>query len=87
MPRWASRITLEITEVRVERLNDISAEDAIAEGLKALTKDRRMTKYGIPDQDGLPGNDDSGWAWQHWRQSPIDAYQYLWESLCLAPDE
>lgn len=79
MPRWASRITLRLTDVRVERLQDISGVDAIAEGIE----------YG----DGAWHTDESGAAYrrdeygwfvpgQHRRHnSPIHAYRDLWERL------
>ncbi|HEM7398295.1 TPA: morphogenetic protein [Citrobacter farmeri] len=65
MPRCASRITLEITGVRVERLNSISQEDAQAEGME-LTGWRPT--YSDPDSGG-----------EVW--TPYDNFAQLWESI------
>ena len=55
MPRWASRLTLRVTEVRVERVQDISEEDALAEGVMRLERRSLMTGeplYGLHDGYG-----------------------------------
>lgn len=70
MPRWASRILLEITGVRVERLADISEEDAAAEGI-------------YNDGDVIPFNgpwfvephDTQGYS------TASDCYCALWEKI------
>ncbi len=83
MPRWACRIVLEIVDVRVQRLRDITGEEAKAEGLRGVTKDGARVKWGIPDADGLPGTDDYGWPWREWSADPRQAFRKIWDD-CYA---
>jgi len=70
MPRWASRITLEITAVRVERLQRISSTDMWNEGClpsdvnqrELLTHTELLERYWIPLWDSLNG-ERSGASW------------------------
>ena len=67
MPRWASRILLEITDVRVERLNAISEKDARAEGII----DGGCLNCGEPEPCGCANPEPDA----------TDAFAYLWQSI------
>jgi hypothetical protein len=74
MPRWASRITLEITGVRVERLQEISEVDARAEGVDLLRVDghEMWRDYSVADED----NEGHGYCY-----TAVESYITLWESI------
>lgn len=67
MPRWASRITLEVTDVRVQRLQEISEEDAEAEGIFPYEPG--------PEYMGGPSYFTAGPAWF------CIGFSHLWDSI------
>ncbi|EHF4952230.1 hypothetical protein ACFGFP_003312 [Enterobacter hormaechei] len=70
MPRWASRLTLEITGVRVEQLNGISETDAESEGIDMEALYDSQDCYDCIADHNMTG-----------RPTAIGAFKYLWESI------
>ncbi|WP_229257558.1 hypothetical protein [Duganella callida] len=78
MPRAASRILLEIVSVRVERLNDLSEADAIAEGIEQMPCEVPDTKLW---RNYRPEN-----GWTPRVCMPQNSFRSLWESINGEPN-
>lgn len=82
MPRWASRITLEVTQVRAERLQDISEEDAIAEGVERepdpFDSEVYWKNYTFDKHTPRPAN---GVGVIYGFKDPRKSYATLWNSI------
>ena len=69
MPRWASRLTLVVTDVRVQRLQEISEDDAWTEGIEPDDTGTAWLCYA-PQPKGQT----------HWAD-PRESYRTLWDSI------
>lgn len=67
MPRWASRITLRLTDVRVERVQEISQADSLAEGIRPSpdfdSTPHELFKRLWNDTNGPGAWDRNDWVW------------------------
>lgn len=71
MPKEAARIFLKVTDVRVEKLDQMIIADCLSEGIRAYTKDEKLYKYAV---------DEDQYTWQNMPHNPHQAFKDLWNS-------
>ena len=74
MPRWASRITLEVVSVRVERVQEITEDDAMAEGIERYCSQEGKHYNPTPYYKAFPEKDGGLY-------SAKAAFEVLWDSI------
>lgn len=85
MPKEAARIFLKVTDVRVEQLQDITEEQAKAEGIREYSKDGKLYKYAVTDDWWIEFHNKHrksflGSWWQDMPKTAKEAFSYLWNS-------
>lgn len=85
MPKEAARIWLRVTDVRVERLQEITDEQAEKEGIRGYSKDGKLYKYAVSDNwwidyHGKHRRLFTGSLWQDMPRTAKEAFFYLWSS-------
>lgn len=75
MPKDSARLFLRVQSIHIERLQDISAEQCEAEGIRAWTKDGRLYKYYPADEEG----DYPDCKWSECPRTPQEAMHTWWD--------
>lgn len=75
MPEQASRIHLEITEIKAQRVQDITEEEAMAEGIEKPIEERCMLAYR---DYSIKEEDNEGY---NWFRTAKESYASLWDSI------
>ena len=91
MPKEAVRIWLKVTDVRVERLQEITEVQAQAEGIRGYSKDGNLYKYAVTDDwwinyHGKHKEITTGTWWQDMPRTAREAFSYLWNSTIKKSD-
>lgn len=83
MPKVAARIFLKVTNVKAQRLQDITEDEALKEGIKSYTKDEKVYKYAVNDDwwiEYCNKHKKAGTWWQEMPTTAREAFKYLWNS-------
>jgi hypothetical protein len=85
MPKAACRLWNEVINIKVERLQDISADDALEEGVNYWNVDREMLEGGefVADYENYMWRDDENYEDYHFPtySNPVDSFRSLWQSI------
>lgn len=92
MSKEAARIWLKVTDVRVERLREITEAQEKAEGIRGYSKDGNLYKYAVTDDWWIDYHNKhrksffGGTWWQDMPRTAKDAFSYLWDSTIKKSD-
>lgn len=91
MPKEAARIFLCVKDVHVERLQEITEEQAEVEGIRGYSKDGNLYKYAVTDDWWIDYHNKHrksflGTWWQDMPRTAKDAFPYLWNSTIKKSD-